>query len=184
MVRQNVVSEWICLPVTRGRDGHEFLKLVTENKKSPPISVGCPIGKDQFTKRLMSDENRINDLFKLKNLYDLRDNVCQDGVLRCHWKIQAEVEVSKNVDFVDELSCSDTEIVAPETTSRPQLVLVTLTTTLLKKERSLELSQACWKTIYHFELGRKFPRTKLKNRVKLSAFTGTNYTRLAQYVAC
>lgn len=71
---------------------NSFLKHCPDIKKTPALVITCPEGLEDVTKRLESEEGRINDMEKLERLHDLRDFVFQPRVDPFHWDINSCVE--------------------------------------------------------------------------------------------
>lgn len=72
---------------------NSFLKHCPNLKNTPSQVISCPEGLDEVTKRLESEEGRVNDIDKLISLHELRDFVFQNRIDAFHWKIEDCVEL-------------------------------------------------------------------------------------------
>ena len=71
------------------KDGFQrgILKFPPDLKLTPPLKVECPRGLDKVSKRLCSEEERINNVDNLIDLHKLRDFVFADRLDTFHWDI-------------------------------------------------------------------------------------------------
>lgn len=93
LVRHNCSESWRSLFSTnRGSNPNGILKSCPNLHNMPPLTIKCPDGQEKVTKRIYSEEGRINDPQKMIDLYGLRDFVFKDRVDAFHWNLEASVE--------------------------------------------------------------------------------------------
>ena len=71
-----------------------ILRFCPDLRKTPSLSISCPEGVENITKRINSEEGRINDPSKVQDLLDLRDFVFRARVDEFHWRVDEIVETA------------------------------------------------------------------------------------------
>ncbi len=109
-VKVRCSDEWKRLfPDRKGQNVHGILKHCPNLRNTPSLVLKCPDGLQQVTKRISSEEARVNNADKLISLYELRDFVFRDRVDQFHWDLRKSVETEHHNFFshVDESSQCD-----------------------------------------------------------------------------
>jgi len=91
-VKINCTDVWENLPMKGSTSHVGFLKSLPSLSRTPPTTIECPPGKVEVTKRLESEDGRINDDAKLQELYKLRDHVFRSRIELFHWDLRHCVE--------------------------------------------------------------------------------------------
>lgn len=70
-----------------------FISFTPNFNKTPPLKINCPDGVQEVTKRLISEEGRINNENKMAELQELRDFVFSSRMDDFHWDLHSAVEI-------------------------------------------------------------------------------------------
>ena len=92
-VKINCEDQWSELFERRNGNGcRGVLKFSPSLEDTPPLKIKCPDGMDDVTKRIISEDGRINNVDKVIQLQELRDFVFQTRVDDFHWDLNSIVE--------------------------------------------------------------------------------------------
>lgn len=96
-VKRNSKDNWEKLrPDQSTNDFGGFLLGTPILKKTPATSHRCPPDKDEVVKRLVSEEVRIGDAQRMKELRDLVGTVYQNRTSKFHWDLTNTIETRRN----------------------------------------------------------------------------------------
>lgn len=84
-VRVKSSDEWMCLDSANNKKS--FLKFPPNLERTPDTKITCLSDVNEVTKRIESEEWRIASPDKLKDLYDLRDEVFNERVEPFTWNL-------------------------------------------------------------------------------------------------
>lgn len=92
-VKKQAVDQWQDMFKSDiGTNPRGILRYCPDLRKTPPLQIDCPDGKEQVTKRLISEEGRINNTEKMIELYELRDHIFSARTDAFHWNLDQSVE--------------------------------------------------------------------------------------------
>lgn len=101
MVKSTKSDTWINMTNGLQRDKSCFLSRLPDLRQTPPESVKEPVDFNEVTARIMSEDSRIQNPDKFRDLLALRDEVYQDRSLNFHWDLASSVECG-GADRTDE----------------------------------------------------------------------------------
>ena len=92
-VKKDSIDQWQELYKSdMGENPRGILRFCPDLRKTPALRVVCPEGIENITKRLDSEEGRINDPQKMTQLCTLRDFVFRARVDDFHWDLRCTFE--------------------------------------------------------------------------------------------
>lgn len=91
VVKVGVGEDWIPLHKNGRKRGCGFLAFAPDLSLTPPTRIVCPNGSYEITKRIVSEEGRINSTEKLQSLYALRDYVFKEREEPFQWNLSHSV---------------------------------------------------------------------------------------------
>ena len=128
-----------------------FLRHFPDIANTPPLNIDCPDGLKEVTKRLESEDGRV-DIDKMISLHNLRDFVFRKRVDNFHWTLSSCVETEfqrrinhNNEDGESELD-EDDEIM-PVTMTKPTSTSKNTSTRGAAQNRSLPLTESAQSTL-------------------------------------
>lgn len=86
-------DDWRAFRVSKGKN-RGFLVKEPALTDTPPTTITPPTGEEEVTKRINSEEYRINNLKKLRELRELKDRVFTPRTDRFHWDLSDCFELS------------------------------------------------------------------------------------------
>lgn len=96
LIKRQSRDEWTAIrnaPDESTQQG--LLRFCPSLKNFPSTVIQCPDGKDDFIKRLASEEGRINDAQKMLDLEDLKEHVFRDRIDKAHWDLSNIIETKE-----------------------------------------------------------------------------------------
>ncbi len=111
MVKVNVSEEWVQLNSGSRGGASGFIKFVPDLRKTPPLEIVCPDGKEKVTECISAAESRIPSTEKVQQLLELRDSVFRPRSEPFHWDLQNSVEWNNSAVLRDDETDSDEEVV-------------------------------------------------------------------------
>lgn len=91
-VKVGCKDEWRPIRID-GDTNRGFLVLVPQLRHTPPTIISLPTGKEEISRRFDSEESRINNTKKLRELVELRDHVFRARTDIFHWDLGECVEL-------------------------------------------------------------------------------------------
>ena len=96
-VRYSCTDEWENISKMIPNNKYSsFIKFAPDLKKTPPLIITCPDGKQKVTDCLEAAENRIDNETEVNDLLKLRDSVFRSRTENFHWDLNGCIEISQN----------------------------------------------------------------------------------------
>ncbi len=127
LVRFSCTDEWENLEkLVPRKEYSSFIKFAPDLKKTPPLAINCPEGKEKVTECLEAAEGRIGDNRKLNELLEMRDSVFNSRVEQFHWDLSNCIETNKSKVLRQEEAEEEEDSIEPNNTNgiedlRPKL---------------------------------------------------------------
>lgn len=96
-----------------------FLRFCPDVKKTPPLKIKCPDGLADVTKRLESEDGRVNDPEKMIRLQALRDFVFRERTDIFHWDVENCLEATASSAKKNDARADDQPILIDESDNGP-----------------------------------------------------------------
>ncbi len=97
MIKVNTTDEWMNIKELSPKGTiSSFTKFTPDLRKTPPLQVKCPEGKEKVTECITAAEGRIPSVEKVEELLALRDKVFQDRTEELHWDLNNCVELNSS----------------------------------------------------------------------------------------
>ena len=85
LVKRELIDEWKPLHQLPSLLNKGFLKFYPDLHETPPLIIAEPEGRTEVSKRIESEEVRIDDISRLRELLALRDEVFRDNHINFQW---------------------------------------------------------------------------------------------------
>ncbi len=121
MISVGVTDDWMDIQkLSPSSNIKSFTKFAPDLRKTPPLIIKCPEGKEKITECITSAESRITSVDKVDSLISLRDKVFKERTETFHWNIDSCVELNLSgllrADGDDDDDNDDAILPAPMTT--------------------------------------------------------------------